>query len=204
MRIRSLVLLSVALGLAPPLAGQADLSGVWRLDSARSTNLDRAFELHARNDGLRARGSLAGGQTATRQVPGVGSGVPDIPQSRPIAPEEAADLARPLVDQVDAFEWAQSDSAVVFLPLNLAHDNVFLMTDGKKRDVLLGMSAEEGQVKVEWKGERLRIERKAEQLQAKEEWSLADDGAVLVQDVEVKGRIMQKTLKYRRVYLRGM
>jgi hypothetical protein len=203
MNTRFLALAAAALGLAQPAGGQGTLGGVWRLDSTRSADLEKAFELHARNDGLRARGSLQG-QTGARQVPGVGSTVPDVSSSRPISAEEAADLARPLVDEADMFELVETDSTVVFHPLDLTLENVSLVTDGKKHDAYFGMSTEKGQLKAERKGEGLRIERKTEELQVKEDWSLAEDGAALVQDVEIKGRILQKTLKYRRVYLRGL
>ncbi len=61
----------------------------------------------------------------------------------------------------------------------------------------------EGQLKTEWKGERLKVERKAKDLQVTEYWSRDADRDTLVVEVEVKGRMFQKKLVFRRVYQRG-
>lgn len=182
---------------------QADLSGVWQLDTTRSVGLDRAFQLHAQDDGLRSRGSLPGGQPApSGYAPGAGAATTDLAATRPVSPEEAASLARPLTYGADVFELVQSDNVVVFHPLNLAHDNVSITTDGKKRDAYFGLDGEEGQEKAEWKGERLKVERKVNNMQVVEVWQLTEDSEILVLEVEIKGHVLNKKLEYRRVYQR--
>jgi len=115
---------------------------------------------------------------------------------------QIADEVRRLTYGSNLFEIVQTDTTVTFHPLNLAYDNVLLTTDGEKRDVEWDWELE-GQLKTEWKGERLKVERKAKDLQVTEYWSRDADRDTLVVEVEVKGRMFQKKLVFRRVYQRG-
>ena len=201
-----LLILSVALlGLPGSQAGaQQTLAGQWQLDSTLSTDLDRAMDVHAQNNGLRTYSSIPGGQpTPTGGIPGSG-GAPtaDLSTTRSADNAQIADEVRRLTYGSNLFEIVQTDSTVTFHPLNLAYDNVLLTTDGEKRDVEWDWELE-GQLKTEWKGERLKVERKAKDLQVTEYWSRDADRDTLVVEVEVKGRMFQKKLVFRRVYQRG-
>ena len=203
----SFLILSVALlGLPGSLAGaQQTLAGQWQLDSTLSTDLDRAMDVHAQNNGLRTYSSIPGGQpTPAGGIPG-SSGAPtaDLSTTRSADNSQIADEVRRLTYGSNVFEIVQTDTTVTFHPLNLAYDNVLLTTDGEKRDVEWDWELE-GQLKTEWKGERLKVERKTKDLQVTEYWSRDADQDTLVVEVEVKGRMFQKKLVFRRVYQRGM
>ena len=199
--VSCLILAGAVLGFPGSQAGaQQGLGGQWQLDTTRSTDLDRALDLHAQNDGLRTYSALPGGQPAPSGLPGSGGGA-----TVGLSTTSSADRAR-LAAEVrlltygsDLFEIVQTDTTVTFHPLNLAYDNVMLTTDGRKRDVEWSWELE-GQLKAEWKGDRLKVERKTKDLQVTEHWSRDADSDLLVVEVEVKGRMFQKKLVLRRVY----
>ena len=202
--VSRLILAMVVLGFLVSQAGaQETLGGQWQLDTTRSTDLDRAMSLHAQNNGLRRYGSVPGGQPASSGIPG-SSGAPAVDLSTTSSADyvQIADDVRQLTYSSNAFEIVQTDTTVTFHPLNLAYDNVALTTDGRKRDVEWGWELE-GQLKAEWKGERLKVERKTNDLQVTEYWSRDADHDLLLAEVEVKGRMFQKKLVLRRVYQRG-
>ena len=196
-----LMMAGALLGFPGSVAGaQQTLAGQWQLDTTRSTDLNSALELHAQNNGLRTYSSIPGGQPTSSGLPGSG-GAPGVDLSTARSP----DLAR-LVAEVqlltysnDMFEIVQTDSTVTFHPLNLAYDNVMLTTDGRKRDVEWG-SELEGDLKAEWKGDRLKVERKTDEFQVTEHWSREADKDLLIVEVEVTGRLFQEKLVLRRVY----
>lgn len=199
-----LIMAGALLGFPGSEAGaQQSLGGEWQLDTTRTTDLDRALDRHAQNNGLRAYSSIPGGQPAPSGLPGSG-GAPAVGLST-----RSADLAQLAADVrlltygSDMFEILQTDTTVTFHPLNLAYDNVLLLTDGRKRDVEWGGELE-GELKAEWKGDRLKVERKTDEFQVTEHWSLEADNDLLVVEVEVKGRLFQKKLVLRRVYQRRL
>jgi len=202
----SFMILGVALfGFPGSAAGaQQILAGQWPLDTTLSADLDRAMDLHAQDNGLRSYSSIPGGQpTPTGGLP-VSSGAPtvDLSTTRSADHAQIAEDVSRLTYGGNLFEIVQTDTTVAFHPLNLAYENVLLTTDGRKRDVEWDWEIE-GQVKTEWKGERLKVERKTKDLQVTEYWSRDTDQDVLVVEVEVKGRMFQKKLVFRRVYQRG-
>lgn len=186
---------------APALA-QVDLSGSWRLDSTSSTTVARAVALHAQDNGFRTYSSLPGGQPVPAGVaPGSGrSPTIDLANPRSVNVAQVTAEVRPLIYDGDRFDIVQTDSTITFHPLNLVHDNVMLKTDGRKRDVLIGLDTEV-QVKAEWHDDYLKVERKTKDLQATERWSV--DGGQLINEIEMKGRVFRTTLKFRLSYLRN-
>jgi hypothetical protein len=186
-----------------PAGAQQTLSGQWQLDTTRSSDLDRAMNLHAQDNGLRTYSSMPGGQPTPSGIPGSG-GAPavDLSTGRSANHAQIINDVRRLTYGSNVFEIVQTDTTVTFYALNLAYDNVLLATDGQKRDVELDWELE-GQLKAEWKGGRLKVERKTKDLQVTEYWSRDADDDVLVVEVEVKGRMFQKTLVLQRVYQRG-
>lgn len=204
MTTRAFLVLAGAVLAFPGLeaSAQQTLAGQWRLDTTRSVNLDHALDLHAQKDGLRTYSSVPGGQPGSSGIPGSG-GAPavDLSTTRGSSTAEVAAGVRPLTYGSDVFEIVQTDTTVTFHPLNLAYNNVKLTTDGRKREVEWGWE-QEGQLKAEWKGERLKVERKAKDLQVTEHWYRDRDSDVLVAEVEVKGRMFQKKLVFKRVYQR--
>lgn len=206
MKKYSFLLLGLALLGFPgsEAGGQETLAGQWHLDTILSTDLDRAMNRHAQDNGLRSYSSIPGGQpTSTGGVPG-GGGAPtvDLSTGRSADYAKIAEDVRRLTYGGNLFEIVQTDTTVAFHPLNLAYENVLLTTDGRKRDVEWDWEIE-GQVKTEWKGDRLKVERKTKDLQVTEYWSRELDEDVLVAEVEVKGRMFQKNLIFRRVYQLG-
>lgn len=189
-------LLTVCAGNAD---AQADFTGRWLLDSARSTDLERALTLHAQKQGFRSQGITS--QTRPSGIPGSAAGSIQLPNGRTVDIKALAAEARQMVYGGDYFEIAQTDSTVTFNPLNLAHDPALLYVDGKKRRVFLLLDVE-GDLKAEWQGDRLKVERKTTDLQTTEYWLLADDPSFLVVLVEIRGRMFQKKLELRRVYYR--
>jgi hypothetical protein len=178
---------------------QADFTGIWRLDSARSVDLERAFAVHAQKHGFRSQGSSP--QAGPGSIPGSSAGSIRLSSGRTIDFQALAAEARQMVYGGDYFEITQTDSSVVFHPLNLANDPAVLYVDGKKRKVFLLMDVE-GDLKAEWKGDRLKVERKTPDLQTTEYWLVADDPGFLVVQLEIDGRAFQKKLEIRRVYQR--
>lgn len=204
MQKSSFLIMAVGLlGLPGAEAGaQQTLAGQWQLDTTRSTDLDRALDLHAQNNGLRTYSSIPGGRPISSGPPGNG-GAPGVDLSTTRSPDQAKLVAEVhlLMYGSDMFEIVQTDTTITFHPLNLAYDNVTLTTDGRKRDVEWDWELE-GQLKAEWKGDRLKVERKTDEFQVTEHWSLEADNDLLVVEVEVKGRLFQKKLVLRRVYQR--
>jgi hypothetical protein len=199
-----LILGLVLLGFPGSEAGaQLTLAGQWQLDTTLSTDLDRAMDRHAQNNGLRSYSSMPGGQPApTSGLPGSGGAATvGLSTTRSVDHAQIAEDVRRLTYGGDVFEIVQTDTTVTFHPLNLAYENVLLTTDGRKRDVEWDWEIE-GQVKTEWKGERLKVERKTKDLQVTEYWSRDVDEDLLVVEVEVRGRMFQKKLILRRVYQR--
>ncbi len=198
-----LIMAGALLGFPGSEAGaQQILAGQWQLDTTRSTDLDSALDLHAQNNGLRTYSSIPGGQPTSSGLPGSG-GAPGVELSTARSPDQAKLVAEVhlLTYGNDMFEIVQTDTTVTFHPLNLAYDNVMLTTDGRKRDVEWDWELD-GQLKAEWKGDRLKVERKTDEFQVTEHWSREADTDLLVVEVEVTGRLFQKKLVLRRVYQR--
>ena len=189
-------LLTVCAGKAD---AQADFTGLWQLDSARSTDLERALTLHAQKQGFRTQGINS--QARPSGIPGSAAGSIQLPNGRTVDIKALAAEARQMVYGGDYFEITQTDSTVAFNPINLAHDPALLYVDGKKRRVFLLLDVE-GDLKAEWKGDRLKVKRETADLQTTEYWLLADDPSFLVVLVEIRGRMFQKKLELRRVYYR--
>ena len=196
--------LTIGVVLLTALAGsagaQADIGGRWRLDSARSTDLENALALHGQRQGFRIQGGSQ--QVAPGPIPGGSpAGSIRLADGRTVDVNSLAAEARQTMYGGDYFEIVQTDSTVVFSPLNLAHDPATLFVDGKKRKTYF-LTDVEGDVKAEWKGDRLKVERWTENVQATEYWLLADDPSFLVVQVEMRGRMFQKKLEIQRVYRR--
>ena len=202
-KVWCLILAGVVLVFPGSEAGaQQSLDGEWQLDTTRSTDLDRALDRHAQNNGLRAYSSIPGGQPTPSGLPGSGGAAAvDLSTTGSADRARLAADVRLLTYGGDIFEIVQTDTTVTFHPLNLAYDNVRLTTDGRKRDVEWSWELE-GQLKAEWKGDLLKVERKTKDFQVTEQWSRDADNDLLVVEVEVKGRLFQKKLVLRRIYQR--
>lgn len=202
-KVWCLILAGVVLVFPGSEAGaQQSLDGEWQLDTTRSTDLDRALDLHAQNNGLRTYSSIPGGQPTPSGLPGSGGAAAvDLSTTGSADRARLAADVRLLTYGGDIFEIVQTDTTVTFHPLNLAYDNVRLATDGRKRDVEWSWELE-GQLKAEWKGDLLKVERKTKDFQVTEQWSRDADNDLLVVEVEIKGRLFQKKLVLRRIYQR--
>lgn|GEM_PF-7014292 len=202
MRTSLAMALAALVALAGPAVAQVELSGQWQLDTTRSADLERALVNHARNQGLRSRSSMSGGEaTLPGGIPGQGGNSPRIRtgDSRVVDVAEVLAQARLMTYGGNLFEIQQIDSAIVFEPLNLAYDRVSVVPDGKKRRTNMGLEAEMD-VRAEWKSDHLKIVRETNEMSVTEYWSLAKEPGFLVVEVRMKGRMFQKKLELWRVY----